>query len=161
MLKLKLQYFGHLSLEKTLMLGKTEGRKRMGQLRKRSLDNITDSVDMNLSKLQEIIKDRGAWHAAGHEIAKSWTQLSNWTTTWQLSFLKWKMSMIAIWTSPPNKISCFTPYFQKMSGQSPHGLFWSVFYHLHPFCHTFCCIFNFKGPYVFISSCLFCACVKI
>ena len=69
MLKLKLQYFGHLmqitdSFEKTLMLGKTEGRKRRGQQRMRWLDGITDSVDMNLSQFQEILKDRGAWHAA-------------------------------------------------------------------------------------------------
>ena len=81
MLKLKLQYFGHLmqridSLEKTLMLGKTEGKRR-GQERMRWLDRITNSVDMNLSKFQEIVKDRGAWRAAVHGLANSWTQLSN------------------------------------------------------------------------------------
>ena len=90
MLKLKLQYFGHLmwradSFEKTLLLGKIEGRRRRGWQRMRWLDGITDSVDMDLGELRELVMDREAWCTVVHGVTKSWTQLSNWLNRAELN----------------------------------------------------------------------------
>ena len=133
MWKLKLQYFGHLMwrtdcLEKTLMLGKIEGRRRRGQQRMRWLDGITDLMDMSLCKLQELVMDREAWRVAIHGVAKSQTRLNNWTEL-NLPFYKIQINRFMSWDDSPGA-KIISEYILWVRGLVPFSDCWDIpFFH--------------------------------